>query len=368
MADDRRLQRLPRSISPTEIESVNTCEAQHDFRYVGRLAGHTFKAKTIGPLLSQGKAWGQAVAAWHSWYGDTPLARMNAQHVLRETFLNDVTVQRLNGVFVAPELIVESLDRLGTMLDDYMEREDKLEGLTRLEHEYLVPIPSRSGKGSSNRWRFQGFIDGFVVDGNGYEWLVEFKLRSRLTPAQIIRRSRQVRFYAWARRKETDRQIAGVIVDERLNDIAKPVKVVGGASRRPSEEVAQRTSERLYREACAALGTSPSEKMLGALRARVWGNRVAIPFRPSELDEAGRELVSAAEKIRELDMGHRYPLRNAKAMICRFCDFNDICDNPRDDRYTATQFDFTVPKRFRALQDEDDEGSEDGASSVGRAA
>jgi CRISPR/Cas system-associated exonuclease Cas4 (RecB family) len=235
-----------------------------------------------------------------------------------------------------------------------------LEGLTRLEHEYVVPIPSRTGRQSSNRWRFQGYIDGFVVDENGWDWLVEFKLRTRLTPVQIVRRSRQIRFYAWARHKETGRRIAGVIVDERLNAAAKPVQIVGGKNKRPSETVAQVTTVRLYREACVALGTKPSDKMLTALGARTWGQRIAIPFRPSELEEAGRELVSAAAKIRDLDSGRRYPLRNAKAMICRFCDYSDICDNPTDDGYARTLFEFTVPKRERGLEPiEDDEGSND---------
>jgi hypothetical protein len=343
---------MPRSISPTEIDKVNSCEAQWDFKYGGYLAGHTFSAKQIGPLLSQGKAWGQAVAVWHGGLGDTFECRADAHLVLADTFFQDVYSQRKAGFMISPGVVVEKLDYLAAMLDDYMERSDRLSGLTRLEHEYVTPIPSRSGKGNSNRWRFQGFIDGFVVDQNGHEWLVEFKLRTRLTPIAIIRRSRQIRFYAWCRAKETGRPVAGVIVDERLNERAKPARIVGPeGKRRPSEEVAQRTTERLYLEACATWGTEPAQKMVDALGAKEWGQRVAIPFRPSELVEAGRELVSAAQKIRELDMGHRYPLRNAKAMTCRFCDFDDICDHPRDDRYTQTLFDFSVPKRLRALEE-----------------
>ena len=178
-AEDRRRQRRPRSISHSEIETVNTCEARWDFKYGGRLAGHTFKPFEVGPYLSQGKAWGQAVAAWHSWNGDTIESRLHAHRVLIETFMEDVHVQRERWVMVSNERVAHELEHLGMMLDDYMAGAEKLGGLTRLEHEYLLAIPSQSGKGKSNRWSFQGFIDGFVVDGNGHEWLVEFKLRTQ---------------------------------------------------------------------------------------------------------------------------------------------------------------------------------------------
>jgi len=334
---------------------VNTCEARWDFRYGGHLAGHTFRPLEVGPYLSQGRAWGQAVAAWHSWNGDTIESRLHAHRVLIETFMEDVHHQRERWVMVPNERIALTLEHLGAMLDDYMSTAEKLGGLIRLEHEYLLPIPSKTGKSSSNRWRFQGFIDGFVVDGNGHDWLVEFKLRTQLTPVRIMRRSRQVRFYAWARQRETGRPIAGVIVDERLNQSANPVQIVGGKAKRPSENVSQITTVRLYRDACAALGTEPTDKMLTALGARQWGQRISVPFRPSQLEEAGRELVSAAQKILELDSGRRYPLRNAQKRLCSWCDFDAICDEPTDDLYAKTLYEFTVAKRDRV--DDDEEGS-----------
>ena len=162
-----------------------------------------------------------------------------------------------------------------------------------------------------------------------------------------MRRHRQVRFYAWARQQETGRPIAGVIVDERLNESARPVQIVGGNRRRPSENVSQRTTVRLYREACIALGTEPSDKMLTVLSERKWHQRISVPFRPSQLEEAGLELVSAAQKIRELDSGRRYPLRNAQKRLCSWCDFDQICDEPTDDLFAKTQFEFAVPKRDR---------------------
>ena len=56
----------PRLLSHTEIDTALTCFARWDFAYGGHLAGATLKPREIAPVLSDGRAWGNAVAAYHA--------------------------------------------------------------------------------------------------------------------------------------------------------------------------------------------------------------------------------------------------------------------------------------------------------------
>ena len=86
---------------------------------------------------------------------------------------------------------------------------------------------------------------------------------------------------------------------------------------------------------------------LRALEARKWQQRVPIHFRPSELEEVGHELRSAARLIRDLDSGDLYPIRNATVMTCQGCRFREICDNPEDTEVVDALFDREPAKRYR---------------------
>ena len=65
---------VTRQLSFTEIQTALTCEGRHAFQYTGRLTGgETLKRKQIAVELSNGRAWGAAVAAWHGFPADTSL-------------------------------------------------------------------------------------------------------------------------------------------------------------------------------------------------------------------------------------------------------------------------------------------------------
>jgi hypothetical protein len=81
-------------------------------------------------------------------------------------------------------------------------------------------------------------------------------------------------------------------------------------------------------------------------------------FGAAELEEAGRELVSAGLKIAELDSGRRYPIRNAQPHLCRGCRWRAACPNPGDDLYLSTLFESVAPKRARNAQPDDTQHSD----------
>jgi hypothetical protein len=339
-----------RSLSYTEATTAFTCFAQHDYRYEGRLAGDCLRPRQVAAALSDGRAWGAAVAAWHASRapfdlfvdGSAAAARWAAHEAARASFDATQTWDL--------ERLVEHEDRVGAMLDHYMHTAEKLTSLTRLEGEFDVPIPSRTGRRASNRFRFTGFLDGFTVDEHEHEWLVEFKLRRQLQRAELIQLSRQVHWYAWARQAETGRAVVGVIVDERLNEAPKPARIVKGRKSgqvAPSHAKDQMTTAESYIAVCQELGEDAHEDTIAALGARQWQKRTPIMFGPGELEEAGQELVSAARLIAMLDAGELHPVRNASAAHCNGCDFRPICSNPHDALYVDTLFERVPPKRLR---------------------
>lgn len=339
-------------MSFSEISTAMTCFAQWDFRYGGRLAGDSLRAKLVAPVLSDGRAWGAAVAAWHA--SEAPfdlflersamLARWQAHEAMIASFAQSATFDFGR--------LAEHQERLGLILDHYMATAEKLPNLTRLEGELDVALPSRRGVHSSNRYRFRGFLDGFTVDEHGNEWLVEFKLRRQLQRAAQIQLSRQVRWYAWARMRESDRPVVGVLVDERLNEAPRPARIVKGRKGQPapSHAVDQLTTPESYRALCRELGDEPHENVVEALKAREWQKRTPIIFRPGELEEAAEELVTAAKLIRELDAGDLFPIRNASPMHCNGCEFREICAAPDDVFYVDSLFERVLPKRLRSRE------------------
>lgn len=344
-----------RVLSFTEIQTALTCQAQWDFAYGGRLAGSTLKPKGVAPILSEGRAWGAAVAAWHH-HGGELLALWEAHRALKASLDADVAEMAKRGWPLPPlEQRNETEDRLSAMLDHYAATATPLPNLTRLEGEVMVAIPSRSGRRASTRYRLQCFLDGFTAEDN-QQWIVEFKLRGRLTDPVLLKRQRQPLWYAWGlRTQQGGYPPSGVIVDERLNEVPKPAKINKGRVSKahpngqpaPSHAVDQLTTPELYAEACHQYGEMPKLEVMDALRQRQWQQRYPLSYRPSQLDDAGAELVSAARLIRDLDNGTLTPIRNAQRAVCNGCKFKAICADPQDALFVESDFERTVPKRLR---------------------
>jgi hypothetical protein len=266
---------------------------------------------------------------------------------MQASFYESIREQQESGLWLDVVGQVDQMVRLASMLDHYMSTAERLPTLIALkEREFNVPIPSRTGQRGSSRYRFQGFIDGWTEDERG-RWLVEFKLRGRLTAFALLQLSRQVRWYAWAMQRESGGEFrpVGVVVDERLNEEPKPPKIL--KSGKPSHDKAQVTTPEWYIAVCEEHDVEPHDDVVEALGQREWQKRHWLPLRPSEIDEAGEELVSEAKKIGQYDRGELFPTRNAQPFICERCKFKKICDSPRDDLYVDTLFSRGLPKRDR---------------------
>jgi hypothetical protein len=344
-----------RTLSHSEIETAMTCQARHAFKYTGHLSGgETLKRKAIAAPLSRGRAWGAAVAVWHS-TSQSLLGEMEAHAALFESLTADVEEQRERGLPVDPGLVVDEQNLLSAILDHHMSIVPRFSNYSKIEQELNTQIMSRSGRRASNRYRFQAFLDGFTTDDYGHDWLVEEKLRmSRLSSVVDIQRMRQIRRYAWAYQRETGRKVVGVIVEERLCEAPKPPRIVQGGKRgtfAPSHAKDQMCTPEAYVAVCGEYGVEPKAETVQALRNRDWHRQVRVTLSPREIREAGRELVSAAKLIRDLDSGELYPVRNATRQNCNGCDYRDICDHPDDAFTVSMQFERTVPKRLRPPQE-----------------
>lgn len=341
---------MSRTLSYSEITKALTCQAAWDFAYGGQLTGgDTLKRRQLAAILSDGRAWGAAVAAYHA-HSPELFPAMHATRAMNASFANDVAEQATRGFRVEPSVEVDSANRMIPILEHYMSIATPLWNLSRLEDEINVPILSRAGGRASSLYRFMCRIDGYVIDENGNQWIVEFKLRNQLQDAAQIVLGRQPRWYAWAHQQATGAPVVGVIVEERLNEAPKPPRLVQG-KRKGQGKIPSHAKDQLcrvedYIALCQEYDEEPLETTLDVLRARKWQQRVPIPFRPSELAEAGEELVSAAQTIRDLD-GGRFPIRNAKPSNCRSCEFMPICANPRDEFFVDVAFERTIPKRLR---------------------
>lgn len=303
------------------------CQAKHAFAYTGHLTdGDALIPKTTAPRLSAGRAWGAAVAAWHS----TDLSQLlspeqQAFAALDGALHDDATEQLRNGTY--DEAAHEALhEELLAVFMHYTQTTERWSLDPVLERKLLVALPSRSSERKSSRYKLIAYLDGTKGD-----WLVEFKYRSTLTPATIVVLSRQIRWYAWAYWQATGRKPVGVEVHERLAEAPKAPRLVQGRKKSegkvPSHAKDQTCTVEAYEALCADYGVSPRAETVEALRARRWQQTVPVLFRDGELEEAGRELVSAAQQIHLLDSGRVMPLRNAKRH-CNWCQFREICPTP----------------------------------------
>lgn len=331
-----------RSISYSEISTALTCPARWDFRYGGHLAGDALAPKLVAPQLREGRAWGAAVAVWHQHSTDL-LAGFFARRAVQETLSVDLEAIEAAGGWKALNEVVEMEERLGAMLDDYARQAVLIPDLHRLEDEIEVGVPSRTGRQSSTLYRYLCRIDGYTEERG--RWLVEFKLRRQLTPIDLIQMNPQHRWYAWAHQHETGEPIIGVLIDERLNAVPVEPRILKNGH--VSQDKHQMTTPAMYARACETTDTPVDPEVVEALAARSWQQQVPIQFRPSELEEAGRELTSAARLIRDLDSGDLAPIRNAARARCSGCEFRSICPNPTDRLLIDANFKRVAPKRLR---------------------
>jgi hypothetical protein len=315
-----------RLLSQSEIGSALDCQARWDFGYGGRLAGSALKAKRVAPILSEGRAWGAAAARWHT----NGFGLYDACDALADSLSRDAERQREFRVY-DPAGHEALRKRLTQMLTHYHSIAEQIPMDPVTERELNVPIPSRTGHRVSSRYRLLGYIDA-TREVDGRTWLVEFKLRGRLSTVQQISLSRQIRWYAWAYERETGIPIAGVETVERWNEVPKLPRLVKTGRKdgalRPSHATDQLCTADDYLASCAKYDEEPHDDVLAALRERRWQQRVPIVLRRGEMDEVGRELVSAGRLIAQLDSGLLYPMRNAKPQNCNGCSFRDICAAP----------------------------------------
>lgn len=331
---------MSRSLSHSEIASLLDCQAQHDFRYVGRLASDALAPKTTAPLLSRGRAWGAGVAAYHATPGVIDGLEAG-QAALAESLEEDAHEQRENGLY-DPDQHVQTHAELGSTLTHYIATSTQLP-ITRLEHELDVAIPSRTGRRRSNAYRLLCRLDGVHQDTEGRWWIVEFKLRNQLWSLEQITLSRQIRWYAWAWRETTGIEPAGVIVDERLNVVPAPVKF--NQDGRPSKVQSCQPDD--YQAACEETDTPLDPNVYERLIAKVWQHRHRVLFRTGELDEVGWQLVSAARLVHDLESGRLFPIRNPSRMRCPGCAYREICPDPGDTALVDALFERVVAKRDR---------------------
>lgn len=364
-----------RLLSHTEVSAALTCEARWDFSYGDALAGTSLRPRRVATVLSLGRAWGAAWAAYHvaatASRSQLPLGERLAPEVAAEAAfaasLQEDAGRQLEAGTWDPLAHEEAYRLLAGILEHY-DHEVRTGSaasygigdldLEALEAKYEAAIPSRTGKKGSSKYRFVGFVDGRVPTAGG-PLLAECKLRAALTPYAVIQRSRQIRWYAWLHWQVTGEQPRGVIVEERLREAPKHPRLNKGRATKalpepppvPSHAKDQATTDYWYRLVCARMGHEPDPDTAASLGSRQWGQRVPVLFRPSELEEAGRELVSAGLLIRDLDSGARYPVRNATKITCNYCDFREACDDPRSSAVDEL-FERRPAKRDRAAGDE----------------
>jgi hypothetical protein len=335
-----------RLLSYSEVSTALDCQARWDFSYGDQLAGSSLKTKAVAPILSGGRAWGRAVAAYHA-------GSLLWNDEIDRSLEDDAERQREFGVH-DQEVHDELRAHLRATLAHYIDTSGGPVGIARLEDKLLVPIPSRTGKRASSKFRLLCYIDGFRVDEQGRTWIREFKLRRQLEPVDLIEKSRQIRWYAWAYWQTTGVPVFGVEVDERWDAAPKPARMVQGKKKDDPEYVPSHAKDQLctpnaYLDACIAADVEPHDDVVEALGQRRWQQVVPIVFRDGELEDAGRELVSAARFIGDLDSGRLYPLRNAKRQTCNGCRFKEICNDPSNG-VVDVLFERKLPKRDREAE------------------
>lgn len=308
-----------RHISHSEAARLLDCQAAWDFSYGDQLAGSSLKPKTQHVRLREGKAWGRAMAAYHSGDGKIKSAL--------DAMAASVDEDAVEMMIVEQAEVDEMRMKLATILGDYVALTQPI-GVHSLELALDVPIPSRNSKRASTRYRFTGYIDAIQTDTRDRDWIVEFKLRGQLSSLEQVAFMRQIRWYAWAYQQQTGRKIAGVIVEERLNQTPKAARILKDGSVSKAKD--QLTTPGMYAAACREHGQEIDPEVLASLGERKWQQRHIIFLSESEIEEAGLQLTSVAKLASMFDSELLFPVRNPSQFRCPSCAYRDICNTPND--------------------------------------
>lgn len=379
-----------RSISYSEVAAALKCPASWDFSYGDTLAGASLKPRSTAAILSNGSAWGAAVAEWHS-TGDLFAALGAAE----DSFAADRRNMVERGILPDLGETLRQGELVGRCLEHYVEDSVRMENFGQIEREIELPIPARTPRGwvageayggyrNSSKYRYLAKLDGHATYRD-HPAIAEFKFRGQLTELAVVELQPQYRWYAWAYAREIgwDGPVS-VLVDERLSVAPNEARLVKAAAKDSmcpvcheppgmpcaaisgddllrrgsfhaqrkelvtvSSAVDQVTTVGLYERACFDNRAFVDNNVLAALRSREWGKRHVLTFTPSQLAEAGLELTSAARKVASLDRGDEYPIRNGSVQNCRGCRFKEICSDPRNTFVVDSIFERRPAKRNR---------------------
>lgn len=338
---------MRRVIRHSELDTALECQGKHAFAYTGHLTGgDALEPRQTHVRLREGRAWGRAVAAFHMADPALPLTVRYSKgvHELDVALREDEAEMAILGL-VDYGATLDAFERLTDILWHYVSTSEPL-CVHSPEYEVTVPVQARDSYRQSSRYSFQGHFDGLTFRDNRM-WIVEYKLRGRLTPFEQVVLTRQFRRYAWALEQQTDRPVGGIIVDERLNEAPKPARLLKNG--KPSHAKDQLTTPEMYLAACEEHGEEPHEDTLVALKQRRWQARHPIVFSRREIEEAGRELVSGAKLIGQLDRGDLYPMRNPSPFRCPGCAYREICPRPDDTELVDLNFVRKPPKRLETV-------------------
>lgn len=388
-----------RSISYSEVAAALKCPASWDFSYGDVLAGASLKSRSTAAILSNGSAWGAAVAEWHS-TGDLFAALAAAD----ESFEQDRQGMVKRGVLPDLGEMLQQGEFVGRCLEHYVEDSVRMENFGQIEREIELPIPARNSERASSKYRYLAKLDGHATYRD-HPAITEFKFRGQLTELAVVELQPQYRWYAWAYAKEIDwHGPVSVLIDERLAVAPNPARLVKASAKdivcpaclsvpgdpcvdpatlKPtrgyhderkeqmtvSSAVDQVTTVGLYERACFDNKAFIDNNVLAALKDREWGRRHVLTFTPRELHEAGLELVGGARLVASLDKGDLYPIRNGSVMNCRGCRFKEICREPQNSFVVESAFEKRPAKRDRAgSPDANNASSAQGGPAVSRVA
>lgn len=330
-----------RTLSHSELVTLTECPARWAFRYGGQLTdGDCLETRAPARVLRAGWAWGACVYALHAAGID------DARETLASALGHDAAeLQELGSYDEAEHEAL--LGQLTGVLEHYAGTAERLHGLHSPEEPIEVALPSRGGLRSSNRFRYAGRLDAVWHDEDGRAWIVEFKLRGKLSSIEQLALDRQGRRYAWAWERATGERVAGVIYDETLSDPPRPPRVL--LSGRTSHDKRQMTTAAAYRASCEETGTPVDPETLDALGRRVWHQRFRLVFRPGEIADTGQELVWLARQVQLIESGVIGPVRAPSMRRCPGCAYREVCATPDDRDLVDELFLRVPPKRKRSV-------------------
>ena len=178
--------RQVRTLSFTEISTALQCEAKHDFSYGDRLAGSALKSKTVLPVLSGGRCLGRDGGGLARLGRPRPGARGDVR--LARTGTPSASA---SSVYHDREQHTELRERLERIFAHYdHDRRAAAAALARGGRCWSRCPRSTARRGRRSKYRFLAYFDGIHEDAEGRVWLIEFKLRARLSALDLVANSR----------------------------------------------------------------------------------------------------------------------------------------------------------------------------------